>query len=128
MGKRFAGERTRCNVIGHDLALVNNDNAVGEGSRKIEIVKNDEGPHLRRQKFAHGGQRVDLVLDVEIGDGLIEEQEFLRRCCTALQLAYHAGKMNPLLFTPRQLLKQAMLKTLEVKCCERIPDREVAIL
>ena len=111
----LAFQGSRGQIICNNAAVINDYNAVCKAGGQVEIMENDEGAQLRRQKLPHRRERVDLVPDVKVRNGFIEEEEllFLRR--NALELAHDPGKVNALLFAPRELLVVTLLETSQIK-------------
>ena len=60
----FAFQGSRGQIIRDNAAVINDDNSVCKAGGQVEIMENDEGAQLRRQKLPHRRKRVDLVPDV----------------------------------------------------------------
>lgn len=89
----LAQNRFRC-AGGDDPALLHDDQFVAEHRGMVEIVKSDDAGDGQAGNQPH---QADLVLDVEMVGGLIEDQ-FLRR------LRQGARDMSALFFAARQAL------------------------
>ena len=110
-----AGKHVGRRAVGDQAAVGEREDAVGKAGRQLEVVDGgDHRPPVVRQA-AHAAEQVELVADVEVGRGLVEEQE-------GGVLRERLGEEHPLLLAARERRHGPVGKAGEVEGVERRVD------
>ena len=72
----FGPENAIGDTGGGDGAVVQQDELIGEGGAEVDVVRGeDDGELLLAGELAEEFEEIDLVVEVEVGVGLVEEQD-----------------------------------------------------
>src|SRR5687768_8451817 len=76
VGHDVGVQHLRGSTLGHDRAVLHRDDVVGVAAGQVEVVHDDDDRGATAQvQVGQQVEQLDLVVDIEVGRGLVEQQQ-----------------------------------------------------